>query len=86
MAVQIKSEKVTITITEWSQSFSNYPWMLELYASQNNGLKKNSSIDCFQIRNFSINRFVKKIGYIDEDALKKVHSIILKTLNPKYKL
>ena len=29
---------------------------------------------------------IKKIGYIYEDVLKKVHSIILKTLNPKYKL
>jgi mRNA interferase MazF len=78
--------KTIVPITEWSNSFSNYPWMLKLQSSEDNGLKKDSSIDCFQIRNFSIHRFVKKIGNIDEATLKQVHSTILKTLNPKYKL
>ncbi len=78
--------KTIVPITEWSKSFSNYPWMLKLEVSDENGLKKDSSIDCFQIRNFSTHRFIKKIGKLDEAILLKAHSTILKTLNPRYKL
>ncbi len=77
--------KTIVPITEWSQSFSNYPWMLKIIHTQENGLKKASSIDCFQVRNFSTQRFIKKLGAVDENMLRQVHSTILKTLNPKYK-
>jgi len=46
----------------------------------------NGTIDCFQIKNFANERFVEKIGEVDEVMVKKVHQTIGKTLNPLYTL
>ena len=78
--------KTIVPITEWSSAFVNYPWMLKLTVSKNNGLSKDSSVDCFQVRNFSTQRFIRKIGELDEDVMVEIHNTILKTLNPKYKI
>jgi mRNA interferase MazF len=78
--------KTIVPITEWSSVFKNYPWMFKLTASKRYGLSKESSADCFQVRNFSTQRFIKKIGKIDDKMMSEIHSIILKTLNPKYKI
>jgi mRNA interferase MazF len=78
--------KIVVPITEWSKAFANYPWIVNIQYDSTNGLSKESGIDCFQIRNFSIDRFIKKIGDIDDDFLFKIHQTIAKTLNPKYKL
>ena len=68
--------KTIVPITGWSK--------IEL--NKGNGLKKDSSIDCFGIRSFSTRRFIKRVGSVDEDFLFQVHKMILKTLNPKYKI
>jgi len=78
--------KTIVPITEWSKSFFDYPWILKIEPNSQNGLKKVSGIDCFQIISFSTRRFVKRVGRVDDDLLFKVHKTILKTLNPKYKI
>ncbi len=50
------------------------------------GLAKDSSIECFQIKSFAVDRFDKKIGEIDKSLLLQVHKTIAKTLNPTYKI
>lgn len=78
--------KTIVPITGFSSSFSAFPWMIKVLPNKDNGLSKVSAIDCFQVRSFSIKRFIKKIGILDSDMLLEIHSTILKTLNPKYKL
>lgn len=78
--------KTVVPITEWSNSYASYPWMIKIINDDHNKLKKPSAIDCFQIRNFSDSRFLQKIGNIDDAMLLNIHQIIAKTLNPKYKL
>ena len=78
--------KTVVPITEWSAQYGSYPWMIRLENSAANGLSKTSTIDCFQIKNFSHDRFVKKIGELDSDVVFKIHATILKTLNPLYNL
>ena len=63
--------------------FSHYPCLLELLPSRNNGLSKESSIDWFQIRNFFVYRFVKKLGLVDDAKMIEIDSTILK---PKHKM
>ncbi len=77
--------KTIVPITNWSNSFENYPWMYKLEQNELNGLSKISGVDCFQIKNFSINRFKTKIGIVNETQLQEIHNIVIKTLNPKYK-
>ena len=73
-----------VLITEWKEHYSNYPWIIKILANNSNGLKKESSIECFQIKSFSIERFHNKIGEIDKILLSQIHNTILKTLNPSY--
>lgn len=78
--------KTVVPVTNWSKNFVHYPWIVNIKHTTENKLSKESGIDCFQIRNFSIERFVKKIGTVDRDLLFKVHQTIAKTLNPKYNI
>ena len=78
--------KTVVPITEWSAQYGSYPWMIRLENSAANGLSKTSTIDCFQIKNFSHDRFVKKIGELDTDTIRKVHNTIVKTLSPLYNI
>lgn len=78
--------KTILPITNWSDNYINYPWMIKMVHNDINGLSKTSAIDCFQIRNFSHNRFIKKIGIVDKKMLDKIHQTIVKTLDPRYKL
>jgi len=78
--------RTIVPITNYSKSFESYPWMITLENDKFNGLSKRSSIDCFQVRNFSHNRFIKKLGIVEKDILINTHTTILKTLNPAYRL
>jgi len=78
--------KTIVPITDWKNNFAHYPWMLKIEADAVNGLSKVSAIDCFQIKNFANERFVEKVGELDEVMMRNVHLTIAKTLNPLYVL
>ncbi len=78
--------KTIVPITAWNPRYSNYPWMIRLEKGTLNGLSKTSAIDCFQIKNFSDERFVQRIGVIDDEMLEHIHQTIAKTFNPIYRL
>ena len=58
--------KVIVPITDWKPKYHVANWMIKIDPDKNNGLSKTSSADCFQIRSLSQQRFVKKMGYVDE--------------------
>jgi len=76
--------KTVVPITDWKEQYEDYPWMVKVKHHSSNGLGKLSAIDCFQIKNLSHERFVEKLGEVDADVLQKVHTTIVKTLNPMY--
>jgi len=76
--------KTIVPITDWKERYRNYPWMLPLDPDAENGLHKRSAIDCFQIKNFSDNRFIQRLGRIDPGLLRQIHETVAKTLNPIY--
>jgi len=78
--------KTVAPITNWSDNYVHYPWMIKVEADEANGLSKTSAIDCFQTRNFSHNRFIRKLGNISSEELFRVHQSITKTLDPQYSL
>lgn len=78
--------KTIVPITEWSSQYAHYPWMVKLEKNTQNGLSKTSAVDCFQIKNFSHERFVEKLGSVDALFLATIHATIVKTLNPLYSL
>lgn len=60
-------------MTNYSIKFENYPWMIKIDSDIENGLSKVSAFDCFQVRNFSHSRFIKKVGNISQDKLLEVY-------------
>ena len=74
--------KIIAPITDWKENYTIAPWMIRVVPDNENGLRKLSSVDCFQIRSVSHERFVKKIRTINDHisdsikiALSKVFSI-----------
>ena len=78
--------KVVLPITEWKEYYVDYPWLIKIEPDSKNNLSKTSTIECFQIKSFSEDRFIKKIGKIDKDILLFAHKTILKILNPTYEI
>ena len=78
--------KTIVPITDWKPNYIHYPWMIAIQPNELNGLLKDSAIDCFQVKNFANERFIEKLGNIDNTMLKKIHKVIAKTLNPLYSL
>ena len=64
--------KIIAPITDWKEQYSNYPWMVKITPSEQNGLTKTSAVDCFQIRNVSVERFVTMIGFVEPIIITKV--------------
>jgi mRNA interferase MazF len=56
--------KIIVPITDWKDKYEIAPWMIKVEPNSKNGLAKNSSADCFQVRSVSQERFVKKLGNI----------------------
>ena len=82
-----KLQLVTVVpITNWNDKFTYYPWMIRIEPNDTNNLTKTSAIDCFQIKNISNKRLVKKLGVIETVLLRKVHQAIVKTFDFRYKL
>jgi len=78
--------KTVLPITSWNKIYEQVPWMVKCNPTDRNNLNKISAIDTFQIRNLSTQRFIKKIGSIENELLFMVHSIFVKTLSVRYRL
>ncbi|MEK6874043.1 MAG: type II toxin-antitoxin system PemK/MazF family toxin [Nanoarchaeota archaeon] len=69
---------ITIPITSNIQALK-FPHTIEVKKSNENGLEKDSILLIFQMQSLDKNRFIHKIGVLDEDCMKNVNEII-KTL------
>ena len=65
-SVGILPLKIIVPLTDWKERYRNVLWMIEVKSNLKTGLKKQSAIDCLQIRCVSKERLIRKIGDIDE--------------------
>ncbi len=82
-AIGILPLKVIVPITEWNDWHKTKPWMVRVNPDSANGLSKPSSVDTFQIRSVSQDRFVKKLGELPEAAMQGINQAISLVLNIK---
>lgn len=73
--------KIIVPLTDWKEQFNVAPWMVRVDPTNENGLTKPSSADCFQIRSVSESRFVKKLGSINEITQEKIKVAVTKVLS-----
>ena len=72
--------KIIVPVTDWKDRYYAAPWMVKIVPGKENGLSKTSSIDCFQIRSVAEDRFLKKIGTIDNTLLNEIKKALIKVL------
>lgn len=73
--------KVIVPITDWKDNYTFASWMVKLIPNKLNGLSKDSSADCFQVRSISKDRFIKKIGILDESEMDEIRLGLAKILS-----
>lgn len=64
--------KIIIPITDWKDAYAKAPWMVKISPDTVNGLSKDSTADCFQIRSVSEERLIKYLGTVDESSMKNI--------------
>ena len=73
--------KIIVPITDWKDRYEIAPWMIKLEPNSKNGLTKDSSADCFQVRSVSQKRFVKKLGNISVVIMDEIKIGLSKVLS-----
>lgn len=64
--------RVIVPLTEWQPPFARAFWMVRVEPEATNGLTKTSAADTFQVRSFSLERFVEKIGALTPDQMQAI--------------
>lgn len=70
-----------VPITDWKDRYEIAPWMIKIEPNSKNGLTKDSSADCFQVRSVSEQRFVKRLGVISDTILDEIKIGLSKVLS-----
>jgi mRNA interferase MazF len=71
-AIGVLPLRVVVPLTDWKDHYQQAAWMIKISPNESNGLTKDSAADAFQIRSVSTTRFVRKMGDISQDDLKKI--------------
>jgi len=64
--------KIIAPITDFKPHYISVQWFIKLDPNLQNGLKKSSVIDTFQVRSVDQQRLIEKIGTISENEMNKV--------------
>jgi mRNA interferase MazF len=64
--------RIIAPITDWKEHYAGYFWMTRLDPDETNGLKKVSTVDSFQVRCISFDRFVSFVGNTIEERLDRI--------------
>jgi len=73
--------KIIVPITDWKNSYEIAPWMIKIEPNRRNGLTKDSSADCFQVRSVSQYRFVKRLGELSDSIMDEIRIGLSKVLS-----
>jgi mRNA interferase MazF len=71
---------IVVPLTHWTASWESNPFFIRLDPSRQNGLKKRSAVDCFQIRAVSHQRVLERLGSVtplEMTQIKKSLALIL---------
>ncbi|ELL8831053.1 type II toxin-antitoxin system PemK/MazF family toxin [Campylobacter jejuni] len=73
-----------VPLTAWQDKFYKGIWFLKIDKNATNNLNVDSAINCSQIKSFSKDRLIEKIGEVDEKIMKEVRIILDEILSPQF--
>ncbi len=71
-AVGILPLKIIVPVTDWKDRYAQYPWMVSLTPSKDNGLEKHSAADGFLVRSVDQSRLIKSIGKLPVETVDEI--------------
>ena len=71
-AIGILPLRVIVPLTDWKERYAVAPWMIAIAPDAQNGLAKPSGADAFQIRSVSQERFVQRIGALNNETILQI--------------
>ena len=81
------SIKLVAPITDWKDYFLNNLWHVKISPDEKNGLTKTSTVDTLQIRGMDTQRFLEKLGTVDEATMDEILLAIVTIIEiPSFKV
>src|SRR5688500_15070586 len=68
--------RIVVPITSWQPKFERDFWMIRLPANPTTGLDNESAANAFQVKSLSEERFVRKIGVLDNVIVDEITTAI----------
>jgi mRNA interferase MazF len=68
--------RVIVPLTGWHAAFAHAFWMVPIEPTPGNSLSKTSAADAFQVRSFSVERFVEKVGELSDEQIAAIADAI----------
>jgi len=73
--------KIIVPVTDWKDRNEIAPWMIKIEPNNKNGLTKDSSANCFQVRSVSQDQFVKRLGELTDSVMDEIRLGLSKVLS-----
>ena len=80
-ALGVLALRAVIPITGWQDRFEDCDWLVRLNPTAANGLDKTSAADAFQVRSISVRRFVRLLGRLSDEEMRRVSDGLNAVLN-----
>ena len=71
-ALGVLALRVVVPITGWQDRFQGCDWLVRLDPDASNNLDKPLTADTFQVRSVSTGRFVRRLGQLSDNDLRRV--------------
>lgn len=68
--------RIAVPLTGWKDHLARWPWMVRLMPSPGNGITKIVAANALQVKCFSTERFVQKVGVLSEQDLVDVMAAV----------
>jgi mRNA interferase MazF len=73
--------RVVVPITDWKDRYVVADWMVKVDPDTSNNLTNPSAADCFQVRSVSQDRFVRKLGQMEDKKMAEIEKALAIVLN-----
>jgi mRNA interferase MazF len=64
--------RLVVPITGWKPAFASVPWLVQIDPSTQSGLTKSSVANPLQTRSLALERFNRKLGVLEAEALEDI--------------
>ena len=68
--------RVVVPFRDWNDRYSVAPWIVAIDPDPLNGMQKKAAADALQLRSVSTERFVEKVGLINETTLQEIIEMV----------